>query len=275
MAALRPRTLALGTWLAARGALAGVGIALSILGALGSVVAAVAVAGAGGAAVQLPLLESSVIAWGAGVMLAFGGALHAIRRDLEQGVVALVRARGASVGAYVRGRVGGLVVVLAVAVGGATLVAGIAATSVAHPAVAAARTSAAALVYALAFAGTLGPVAMAALGARTRAGGYLTLVAVLVRAGDGGALDGGAPAARVARADVDPGGARGGARGGRRAGGDGGADGAGAGGAGGGGRGVAGGGRGAGAADGCAGDAVSAPGRMETRGVRRAARWAP
>lgn len=180
MAALRPRTLALGTWLAARGALAGVGIALSILGALGSVVAAVAVAGAGGAAVELPLLESSVIAWGAGVMLAFGGALHALRRDHEQGVVALVRARGASVGAYVRGRVAGLVVVLAVAVGGATLVAGIAATSVAHPAVAAARTSAAALVYALAFAATLGPVAMAALGARTRAGGYLTLVAVLV-----------------------------------------------------------------------------------------------
>ena len=66
MAALRPRTLALGAWLAARGALAGVGIALSILGALGSVVAAVAVAGAGGAAAQLPLLASSVIAWGAG-----------------------------------------------------------------------------------------------------------------------------------------------------------------------------------------------------------------
>ena len=180
MAALRPRTLALGTWLAARGAVAGVGIALSLLCALGSVVAAVAVAGAGGAAVQLPLLESSVIAWGAGVMLAFGGAQQALRRDHEQGVVALVRARGAGVGAYVRGRVGGLVVVLAVALGGATLIAGVAATSVAHPVAAALRTSAAGLVYALAFAGTLGPVAMAALGARTRAGGYFTLLAVLV-----------------------------------------------------------------------------------------------
>jgi hypothetical protein len=35
-------------------------------------------------------------------------------------------------------------------------------------------------VYALAFAATLGPIAVAALGARSRAGGYLTLVAVLV-----------------------------------------------------------------------------------------------
>jgi hypothetical protein len=36
------------------------------------------------------------------------------------------------------------------------------------------------MVYSLAFAITLGPVAMAALGARTRAGGYLTLLAVLI-----------------------------------------------------------------------------------------------
>jgi len=72
------------------------------------------------------------------------------------------------------------VIVLAVAVGGATLVAGVAATSVAHPAFAAMRNGAAGMVYALAFAATLGPVAMAALGARTRSGGYLTLLGVLV-----------------------------------------------------------------------------------------------
>jgi len=178
MAALRPRTLALGTWLAARGAMAGVGIALAIAGALASVVAAVAVSGSSAAA-DLPILESSAIAWSAGVVLAFGAALRALRHDREQGVVALVRARGASDGGYLRGRVGGLVVVLAVAIGGATLVAGVAATSVAHPALTAVRTSAAAVVYALAFAATLGPVAMAALGSRTRSGGFLTLLAVL------------------------------------------------------------------------------------------------
>ncbi len=141
-------------------------------------IAAVAVSGSSGAA-ELPLLESSVIAWSAGLVLAFGAALRALHQDREQGVIALVRARGASVGAYVRGRVGGMVGVLAIAVGGATLVAGIAATSVANPAMAAVRTSGAAVVYALAFAATLGPVAMAALGSRTRSGGLLTLVAVL------------------------------------------------------------------------------------------------
>ncbi|MGD0530658.1 MAG: hypothetical protein ABSE49_36330 [Polyangiaceae bacterium] len=175
---MRPRTLALGTWLAARGGIAGLGFALAIGGGLASVVAAVAVSGST-YAVELPLFASSVIAWSAGVVLASGAAVHALRRDREQGVVALVRARGASLGAYVRGRVGGLVAVLALAVGGATLVAGVAATSVAHPTLAAARTSLAALVYALAFAATLGPVAMATLGSRTRSGGLLTLLAVL------------------------------------------------------------------------------------------------
>ena len=175
---MRPRTLAFGTWLAARGAMVGVGFALAIAGALASVVAAVAVSGSGMAA-ELPLFESSAIAWSAGVVLAFGGALHALHRDREQGVVALVRARGASDGGYLCGRVGGLVIVLAVAVGGATLVAGIAATSVAHPALTAMHTSVAAIVYALAFAATVGPVAMATLGARTRSGGFLLLVAVL------------------------------------------------------------------------------------------------
>jgi hypothetical protein len=178
MAARSPRTLAFGTWLAARGALGAVGIVLALLGGLGSVVAAVAIAGSPAEA-QLPTVASSALAWGAGVMLAFGASLRAVHRDRDDGVVALVRARGGNVAGYVRGRVGGLVVVLALSVGGATLLAGIAATSLAHPALPVLRASAAALVYALAFAATLGPVAMAALGARTRAGGYLTLLAVL------------------------------------------------------------------------------------------------
>lgn len=64
--------------------------------------------------------------------------------------------------------------------GGATLVAGLAATAVAgHAAEAIARASVAAFVYALAFAVTLGPLVMAALGGRLRAGGYLALLAIL------------------------------------------------------------------------------------------------
>jgi len=128
----------------------------------------------------LPPLASSAIAWGGGVTLAFGAALRALRLDREQGILALVRARGATVSDYVRGRVLGLVIVLVSAVGGATTVACMSAVAVAHGALDVVASSAGAIVYAVAFGATLGPVALAALGARTRAGGYTSLLAVLV-----------------------------------------------------------------------------------------------
>jgi hypothetical protein len=175
-----PRTLALGAWLAARGPLAPVGFVVAALGAVAAIAAAMAIARHGGrGAARVPTLTAQALAWSAGITLAFGAALRAIHRDREQGVFALVRTRGASVAAYVRGRVGGLVVVLAATVGGPTIVAALAATSAAASPAAAMRSGLAALVYALAFAATLGPVAMAALGARTRAGGYAVLLAVL------------------------------------------------------------------------------------------------
>jgi hypothetical protein len=180
MAALRPRTLALGTWLAARGALVVVGIVLAALGALGSVVLAVTLAGTDrGAPTRLPLVESSALAWSAGMVLAFGSALGALGGEREPGVWALARARGAGVSAILWGRVGGVVLVLAGTLGVATLVAGAAATAVAHPALAAARAGVAGLAYALAFAVTVGPLAVAALGARRRGVGALLLLAVL------------------------------------------------------------------------------------------------
>jgi len=175
---------ALGAWLAARGALAVVGLALTALGAVASVGVAFAVhVGAGTGAAQLPTVAARAIAWSGGVTLAFGAALRAVRRDRDEGVLALARARGATLAAYVRGRVAGLSLLLAAAVGCATLVAGIAATSAAASSgsvAAVARSSAAALAYALAFSATLGPVSVAALGGRSRAGGYVTLLAVLV-----------------------------------------------------------------------------------------------
>jgi hypothetical protein len=175
---------ALGAWLAVRGALAVVGLALTALCALVAVGAAFAMrAGGGAGAAQLPTAASRAIAWSGGVVLAFGAALRAVRRDRDEGVLALARARGATPADYARGRVAGLSVLLAAAVGGATLVAGVAATCAAASTgsvAAVARSSAAALAYALAFAATVGPVSMAALAGRSRAGGYLTLLAVLV-----------------------------------------------------------------------------------------------
>jgi hypothetical protein len=176
----RPRTLALGIWLTTRGALVRASLALTVLGALGCIAAALALRGTSTLA-ELPALASMALTWGAGTTLAFGAALRALRHDRERGVIALARARGVGMAGYSRGRVGGLVVILALAMGGGTLVAGLAATAVAGgEAHAVARASEAAFVYALAFAVTLGPLAMAALGGRSRGGGYLALLAVLV-----------------------------------------------------------------------------------------------
>jgi hypothetical protein len=174
----RPRTLALGISLAARGGIARAAIALALIVAAAS--AGAAWAQSARIACRLPTIASIAVAWSAGVMLAFGGALRAIPRDSDEGIIALLRARGVPVGAYVRGRTAGLVLVLALTVAGATLASGLAATAVARPAGPAARAAVAALAYALAFSATLGPLALAALGARTRRGGYLSLIAVLV-----------------------------------------------------------------------------------------------
>jgi hypothetical protein len=172
------RAFPLAVWLAARGAAVRTSLAIVALGALGAVAAAIAGRERPWIA-EVPAIASTAIAWGAGVMVAFAAALRALHNDREEGVLALARARGVSPMGYVGARVGGVVAVLALAVGGAVLVAGIAVTAVARPSLPAARSSLAALIYALAFAATLGPVAMAALGARTRAGGYFTLLLVL------------------------------------------------------------------------------------------------
>lgn len=175
---VRPRTFALGMWLASRGGLSAASFVLAGFAALASMGAAIAIRGGRGA-IELPVIASSAVAWSVGVTLAFGGALRAIERDRDQGVLELAHARGVGATAYVRGRVAGLVIVLAMAVGGVALVAGLSATAEARPALTSVRASAGALAYALAFAATMGPLAMAALGARTRAGGYFTLLAVL------------------------------------------------------------------------------------------------
>jgi hypothetical protein len=175
----RPRTFALGVWLASRSGLVRASLLLSALCTLGLVAATTATHGTA-LVRQIPAIASMVLAWGAGITLAFGGALRAMRRDRDEGILLLLQSRGVSAASYATGRVAGLVAVLAVAVGGGTLAAGLAATAVTAETRAVARAGAAALVYALAFAATAGPLAMAALGGRTRSGGYATLLAVLV-----------------------------------------------------------------------------------------------
>jgi hypothetical protein len=174
----RSALVGLGAWLAGRGALAAVG--LVVTGAAGAVAAVAAFALGASRAAVLPGLAAQFIAWGGGMTLAFGAALRAVRLDRQEGVQALARMRGATLGEYVRGRVGGLVLVLLLAVGGATLLACAGSLVASRAAATAARTSAGALAYAAAFSVTIAPVALAALGARTRAVSYLILLAVLV-----------------------------------------------------------------------------------------------
>jgi hypothetical protein len=173
----RTQSLALGVWLASRGTIVATGFVLAAVGAVGGVAAAVAWHGSASGA-RVPTWTAQIVAWAAGVMVAFGGALHAVRRDQNEGVLALVRARGVAAATYLQGRIGGLGVVVAGAVAAPTLAAGVAATSLGRPGPAALATLGA-LLYALAFGATMAPVALATLGARTRAGGYLGLVAVL------------------------------------------------------------------------------------------------
>jgi hypothetical protein len=173
--------LAFGVWLATRGALPRASLVLAALGVVGAVAASVVIGRRGGdGAEHLAAIVAEAVSWLAGTTLAVAVAVQALRRDREEGVVALARTRGIGAHAYARGRLGGLSIVLAVATGVPTLVAALGATSVSHAAGPCLRSGLAALVYTAAFSATIGPVAMATLGARTRAGGYFTLLAVLV-----------------------------------------------------------------------------------------------
>ncbi|MCL2448004.1 MAG: hypothetical protein FWD17_03555 [Polyangiaceae bacterium] len=156
-----------------------VALALAAIGAAVAVAFAIAWRG-GAAAATIPTRASTLVAWSAGILIAVGGALRAVPADADEGVVALLRARGVSANAYVRGRVGGLVVVIAAGVGGAVAASVVAALLAAPRRLEAAHSGLAALVYVAAFAATIGPVAMATLATRSRAAGYITFIAVIV-----------------------------------------------------------------------------------------------
>ncbi len=181
----RMALLALGVALGRGGAMAKLAIGIGALTCFGTAIVGLVMARteANPPLEDLPGLTAELLAWGAGVLLAFAAAAHALRRDRDDGIRALLRSRGGDVHDYVWGRVGGLAVLLAVLVGGGTLFTGIVATLAARQFGLAAQTlqgTVAGLAFALAFSATLAPIAMAALGARSRAGGYAWLVGILV-----------------------------------------------------------------------------------------------
>jgi hypothetical protein len=180
-----PAALALGARLARTGMLGNAAFVIGALVTFAGVVIAFVIARQRGYAAPLydvPSVAATLLGWGPGILLAFAASAQALRRDKDDGIRALLRARGASVPGYVGARVGGLALTHAIVVCGGTLVVGVVSVALAPPGTfgMALHGALAALVYGLAFSLVLPPVAMAALGARSRSGGYVALLGVLV-----------------------------------------------------------------------------------------------
>jgi hypothetical protein len=177
-----------GFFLARRGVTSALAVGLTLLIVLSCSGAAVVfgIRGKGATLARMPLIASSALAWGVGVLVAFAAASRVFGRDEEDGVRALLRARGAGRGAYLASRVTGLAALLALHVAGGSLVVGAVAALVANSrsvVLATGQAQLAATAYAVAFACVFAAVALATLGARSRVGGYLALLAVLVLPG--------------------------------------------------------------------------------------------
>jgi len=167
-------SIALGTALATRGILVKLALSLGALVTAFAVGLALVRHGSAATLVQLTAATSSVLAWGAGVPVAFAASIHAFREDHTRGVRSLLHARGARPLDYGYGRVLGLALLLFGVVGGGTLLSGVASI------LAASTILAASLVFSGAFALVMAALALAAIGGRTRAGGYFGLLLLLV-----------------------------------------------------------------------------------------------
>ena len=129
---------------------------------------------------RLPVAAAAVIAWAAGVLVAFSASTRALVRDRADGIVELLAARGIKPNAYVVGRSLGLSVVLFALSGGGAVSAAIGeALTAGHGALRIAGGLVAGLVFALMFALSVAPLSLAALGARSRSGGYFALLLIL------------------------------------------------------------------------------------------------
>jgi len=158
-------------------------IAVAILTTLGALVFAIAAGRHGSSSDRVAPLTASLLAWGAGVLLCFAASMRAFDRDREDGWDALVARHGATRSSYLFARAIGLAIVTLEIVVPGTLLVGLAATLAsrdAHAAREALSGTFAGCVYAIAFSLVVAPIALAALGARGRASGYLYLLSVLV-----------------------------------------------------------------------------------------------
>lgn len=176
--------LALGVSLARRGVLpvASIAICLSTTFALALVTGVLSSRGPESPAYDVPLVASSALAWGGGFLLAFAASAHALRRDRTEGIRALFVTRTTTLRGYLVARVGGLAVLIALCVAGGTLVCGLVGAAGATRMASLPRmlqATGAGVVFSLAFSAVVAPIAFAAVGARSRIGGYLFLIAIV------------------------------------------------------------------------------------------------
>jgi hypothetical protein len=176
--------LVLGMSLARRGVLpvASIAICISTTLALSLIAGVLTARGPQSPAHEVPLLASSALAWGGGFLLAFAAAAHALRRDRTEGIRDLFVARTTSLRGYLLARIGGLALLIALCVAGGTLVVGlvgIAGAARASGVPSMLQATGAGIVFSLAFSAVVAPVSFAALGARSRLGGYVFLIAVV------------------------------------------------------------------------------------------------
>jgi hypothetical protein len=177
--------IALGMTLARRGPIAVVALSISALTIVVLCLVSATFARRGGDAPvhDVPLVASSLIAWGGGFVHAFSASASALRRDRASGIRHLFVTRTTSVRGYLVARIGGLAALLAAVIGGGTLLVGavaILASTTSHALARTFQSTIAGFVFALAFAFVVTPIAFAALGARKRMSGYLFLLALLL-----------------------------------------------------------------------------------------------
>ncbi len=166
---------------AASGFMPKASIAIAIATTLGVLVVGMGAHGDG--VERIAPFAASLLAWGAGVLLCFAASIRAFDRDREDGWDLLLLRHGARLSSYLAFRIAGLVVLTAIVVAPGTLVVGagtLLTARDAHTARVALSGIGAGLAYAIAFSVVVAPIALAALGARGRATGYLFLLVVLV-----------------------------------------------------------------------------------------------
>jgi hypothetical protein len=169
---------------AVEGVMPKVSIVVAILTTLGALVFALGAHGAHGeAASRVAPFAAGLLAWGGGVLLCFASSIRAFDRDRDDGWDLLLARHGVRISSYLVARISGLAVVTGLLVAPGTFVVALGELLAARDAPSAHAALAgmfAGVVYAVAFSAVVAPIALAALGARNRASGYLFLLGVLV-----------------------------------------------------------------------------------------------